>query len=348
MPERLRFNVGARLPISLMRTPLNKATTGPKTQENSMMATIVDEFVQKANVDAKSELEFNLLDDLVNGFMSNPILARRAMRELLFRAPGRFYGASLQVLKTGKASPGHDYLISLLLENDLLSIALADPDAFSTATAVALAKNLSRMDPHLDAKLMRKMFREDGTCATDVDPASGYRILEVIDAVSDGTRLVPGLMKLLRHKDKKLQSKAALLLARAHHNPEWFQAQLAHADPRVKANVIEGLLHTTPTPKQLESLWVASSDGHHRVATTALLVLVKSSYPGAAEKLEQLAEHPLEAFRTAAAWAMAETGDSRYLDTLQKLAKNDTGNVRRMAIRGAVSLRKNNGKASDL
>lgn len=312
------------------------------------MATIVDEFVQKANVDAKTELEFNLLDDLVNGFMTNPILARRAMRELLFRSPGRFYGASLQVLKTGKASPGHDYLIGLLLENDLLSIALADPDAFSTQTAVALAKNLSRMDPHLDAKLMKKMFKEDGSSATDADPASGYRILEVIDAVSDGTRLVPGLMKLLRHKDKKLQSKAALLLARAHHNLDWFQLQLAHADPRVRANVIEGLIHTRPTSKQMELLWGISSDGHHRVATTALLVLVRNGYPGAAEKLEQLAEHPLDAFRTAAAWAMAETGDSRFLETLQKLAKNAEGTVRRMAIKGAVSLRKNGGKATEV
>ncbi len=304
------------------------------------MATIVEEFVQKANVDTKAELEFNLLDDLVNGFPSNPILARRAMRELLFRSPGRFYGASLQVLKTGISSPGHDYLITLLLENDLLSIALADPDAFSVQNAVALAKNLHRLDPHLDAKLMKKMFAEDGSCATDVDPASGYRILEVIDAVSDGTRLVPGLMKLLRHKDKRLQSKAALLLARAHHNPEWFQAQLTHADPRVRSNVIEGLLHTTPTPKQLESIWAVSSDGHHRVATTALLVLVRSRYPGSAEKLEQLADHPLDAFRVAAAWAMAETGDGRFLEILQRLAKSDSGNVRRMAIKGAVSLRK--------
>lgn len=313
-----------------------------------MMATIVEEFVRKAHVDARADLEFNLLEDLVNGFATNPIVARRAMRELLGRAPGKFYAASLQVLKASGASPGQDYLISLLLENDLLSIALADPDAFSTQTAVALAKNLHRMDPHLDAKLMRKMFREDGSCATDFDPISGYRILEVIDAISDGTRLVPGLMKLLRHKDKKLQSKAALLLARAHHNPEWFQGQLTHADSRVRANVIEGLLHTIPSQKQIESLWNAASDGNHRVCTTALLVLLKNGQPEAADKLENLANHPLENFRTAAAWAMAESGNARFLDTLQRLAKADTGAVRRMAIKGAVSLRKASGKATEI
>lgn len=326
---------------------MNRNAATPET-EKPMMALIVEEFVQKANVDNKSELEFNLLEDLVNGFATNPILARRAMRELLARAPGKFYAASLQTLKTGQTSPGHDYLITLLLENDLLSIALADPDAFSNETAVALAKNLHRMDPHLDAKLLRRMFREDGSCATDADPAAGYRILEIIDAVSDGTRLVPGLMKLLRHKDKKLQSKAALLLARAHHNPEWFQAQLQHQDIRVRSNVIEGLLYTRPTPKQLEAISALAGDAHHRVATTALLVLHKNGDPDAGDRLIQFAGHPLEIFRAAAAWAMSESGDPRFLEVLQKMAKSDTGSARRMAIKGAVNLRKINGKAGDL
>ncbi|MDX1981021.1 MAG: HEAT repeat domain-containing protein [Bryobacteraceae bacterium] len=314
-----------------------------KGAERPMMADIVDEFVQQSTVDAKSELEFDLLKDLVRGFSTNPLLARRAMRELLSRAPARFYSASLQVLKASEPTPGHDYLISLLLENDLLSIALADPDAFTTKTAITLARNLSRMDPYLDAKLIRKMFREDGTCAADADPAAGHRILEIIDAVSDGTRLVPALMKLAKHKDKRIQSKATLLLARAHHNPEWFAAQMTNQDPRVRANAIEGLLKTGATRKQVEAVWQAAKDPHHRVVTTALLVLLRAGEAQAAERLQQLAENSTEPFRLAAAWAMGESGDARFLETLQRMAKTEAGNVRRMAIKGAVSLRKQAG-----
>lgn len=58
----------------------------------SSRSSIVDEFAKNVHVDSESEgdIEYSLLNDLVNAFGANPVIARRAMRELLARSPGKF------------------------------------------------------------------------------------------------------------------------------------------------------------------------------------------------------------------------------------------------------------------
>lgn len=307
------------------------------------MVSVVNEFAISSRVDIHQEAEFELLSDLVKSFAPNPVLARRAMREMLARMPGKFYAGALQLLKSGEPSPGHDYLISLLLENDLLIFALADPAAFNLQTAITLAKHLYRLDPHLDAKLLTHIMRDvgGGPSAAAANLESLERILEIIDAVSDAKRLVPILMKLQRHGDPRIRSKAVLLLVRSHRNVDWLQHQLSNADPRMRANAIEGLLDTTPSSKEIQILWAAAADSNHRVATTAMLVLLKNGQKEAAEQLLQTCQHPSELFRAGAAWAMGKTDNPDFLESLQKMARADTGMAKRMALKSSVSLRKN-------
>lgn len=302
--------------------------------------SIVEEFAKNTQVDSSGDIEFSLLNDLVNAFGTNPVLARRAMRELLSRAPMKFYSSALSILKSGKSGPGADYLNSLMLENDLLLTALADPHTFHISAAVALAKNLYRMDPQLDARLLKQVLKDDVLDQEAYDQDALERVLEVVDAVSDCKRLVPILMKLQRHPEARIRSKVALLLVRAHRNADWLAQQLGNEDPRIRANAIEGLLDTRPGEKEIGMLWEAAKDSHHRVASTALLVLIKSGHTAANEQLSLMMSSRAELTRAAAAWAMGMTGDPAWLEILQKMARSDTGVAKRMALKSSVALRK--------
>ncbi|MBS1823810.1 MAG: HEAT repeat domain-containing protein [Acidobacteria bacterium] len=314
----------------------NPALEAPKSKRTQIVA----EFAKSTQVDASGDIEFSLLADLVQAFGANPVLARRAMRELLTQSPIKFYSSALNILKSGMSGPGADFLNGLMLENDLLVTALADPHAFTLQSATTLARNLYRMDPQLDARMLKLVLKDDALDRDEIDLDALERVLEVIDAVSDGKRLVPLLMKLQRHEDARIRSKVALLLVRSHRNADWFAQQLNNEDPRIRANAIEGLLETQPGEKELSLLWNAANDHHHRVATTALLVLIKNGHAKASTQLSFLASSTSELTRAAAAWAMGMTGDPVWLEQLQRMARTDTGAARRMALKASVNLRR--------
>lgn len=298
------------------------------------------EFAKSSVGGGNAGLEHGFLTDLIAGFANNTLVARRAMRELMQQSPGKFYSAAFQLLKSGQTGPGHDHLVTLMLENDLLLAALINPDAFPVEAATALTRSLQRMDSQLDAKLLREALKgeheEEGARPEVIE-----RALELVDAISTTTRLVPMLMKLMRHPSERIRSKAGLLVVRAHRNPDWFSTQLESKDPRVRSNLIEGLLETEPSDREIKALWPAAQDPHHRVATTALLVLFKKGHEDAADMLEQLVTHPDDLFRAAAAWAMGQSNDLRFLPNLQVMARTDKGVAKRSALKACVNLRKN-------
>jgi len=323
-----------------MSYPMETIGRAHDTGEKKSFANLVSDFAKEARVDTQVQMEFNLLSELVFAFASNPVLARRGMRELMAFAPSKSYSAFLQLLKQGSEGPGTDFLIGLLLENDLLIVALADPTAFPLNAAVLLARNLRRLDPRLDTKLLQHVMPGPGR-GREVPPDAIERVLEILDQTSDASRLIPILMKLQRHGNDRIRSKATLLLVRAHRNPDWLQSQLSNPDHRIRANAIEGLLDAKPGDKELAMLWEAAQESHHRVATTALVVLHRNGHPEAAgEGLIKLSSHPQPAFRAAAAWGMGRTEDERFLETVQSMIRGETGSVRRMAMQSSILLRK--------
>jgi HEAT repeat protein len=316
-------------------------TDTPQDKKAGSVTDLIGAFAKEVRIDTRGDLEYELLRDLVKGFSSNPVVARRAMRELLSRGPAKFYGSALQIMKTAQDGAGMETMISLLMENDLLLVALADPEAFTPSAAAALARSLARIDPQLDSKLLKHVLRDEQTSIFDLDPARLERILAVLDAVSDSKRLVPILMKLQRHGDARVRSKAALLIVRAHRNVDWLQEQLNNADPRIRANAIEGLRAAEPSEKEIALLWKSTTDVHHRVASTALLVLFERGHVDqACEALEKMANSLGEAYRSAAAWAMGQTGDPRFLEQLRKMARSDVGLAKRSALKACVALTK--------
>jgi len=231
---------------------MSSATVVP-AEDRDQSIILVNEFARHCLLRPNVEPEYGLLRDLVNSFAAQPAMVRRAIRELLVRQPERVCAAALDLVKNDGTGEGYDYLISLILDNNLLLLALANPNAFPPKTVAELAAGLSRIDQQLDVKLLHlalDLTAEVPQCARVP------HVLDIIDEISDCSHLAPFLMKLAKHPNKRIRSKAILLLVRAHRNVDWLQQQMSDDDPRFRANAIEGLLFTQPSEKEIKLLWL--------------------------------------------------------------------------------------------
>ena len=126
------------------------------------------------------------------------------------------------------------------------------------------------------------------------------------------------LTRLLRNGSATIASKAALMFGRRVSNPLWVERQMAMADARMRANVIEALWGVK-SPEAEKSLRAALYDSHHRVVGNALVGLHQLGDREVPGRLMEMAAHADPHFRAAAAWAMGRTGDRSYIEPLRAL-----------------------------
>ena len=300
---------------------------------------IVNGFIQSANLPAADDLESSFLEELVAGFDANPKEARRAMRKLLSHDNSRFFSSACRILKAATEAPGHEYLMKLLLEGDLLQVSLTDPQLFSMETASCLAKLFVRLDPLLDFKLMQLLFRGERIDDGEIDAAKAQRVLDLVTVLPKHTRILPLLLKLLRFSNPRLRSKAVLLFCQVSKNPQWAERQLADEDPWVRASAIEGLWGND-APGARAVLREATQDPDHRVVANALVGLYLLDGPPVTPQLEEMAAHPAPLFRAAAAYAMGQTLSPDFLPLLSSMVKDYNAKVRCAALRALVQIRK--------
>jgi hypothetical protein len=267
------------------------------------------------------------LQELVDGFEDNPLSARKAMDELLARDRGQFHTAGLEVLKTGRPTPGHAYLVALLIDNEILPVALGDPGKFRLEEAVELAKTVSQIDPLLDTKLVRWLLRSQQMDGSTASAQAAQRILGILEQISSGNRLTPMLVQLLRAPDPVLRSKVALLMGRGTKSVGW---ALTERDPRVRANAIEAAWGSDSRHTR-GFLWELTKDSHNRVAGNALLALFRLGETASVAALLKMAAHASPMFRATAAWVMGQTQDALFLAALGRMETDSDEHVRRNA-----------------
>jgi len=207
-----------------------------------------------------------------------------------------------------------------------------------TESAVKVVKALDGIEVALDVKLLQRAFSEEAESHIDVSRAR--RVLELASALPARRRVLPCLVKLLRHTDPRLQSKATALFCRASRNPQWVREKLSSIDARVRANAIEALWGPDSASFR-ELLAAASRDEDHRVAANALVGLhCMGGQDSASAQLEKMAANPAPRFRSAAGFAMGQTLDPAFVPTLNTLLKDQDAAVRRQALRGLIRIRK--------
>jgi hypothetical protein len=286
-----------------------------------------------------------MLMGLVQGFGSNPSMTGRALREFGDRAPQRFVEEALQILKEDLPEPGRKFLVGILMERDILLKSLADPKVFDREKALELSLVVHRTYPMMESQLLRLSLQDitgpgSGT-GEDANWENLNRTLDILGHVGATLRVMPILTNLLRSSNAFIRSKAAPLIIRTIRNPQWLRDLVLDEDPRVRSNAVEAFLTVTPLPEERETLRKMVSDPNHRVAATTLVVLhLHGEQETTEERLLEMSGHADPLFRASAAWAMGKTGNPRFLADLQRMVREETGDVKRMAFLSCVSLRK--------
>jgi hypothetical protein len=267
------------------------------------------------------------LESLLESFDRDAAAGRIRMRELLEQHPKRFQQGVVRVMKSfPSSSRGVECMVSLMLANHLLLPTLCDQD-LNLEEAASLARTALQMEPMMDVALAKKLA--DDT-ALGVPVRNAGRLMDILGIISNGNRITSSLMRLWRSSDPQMRSKAVLLIGRSSQSVQWAQSRLAETDPRIRASAVEALWGVD-TAEARAVLRAAALDANNRVAGNALFALYSIGDTLAISELLKMSASDSPQVRSTAAWAMGETGDPRFSETLGRLMSESSLVVRRRA-----------------
>jgi hypothetical protein len=269
-----------------------------------------------------------VLSNLVRNFEADAAGSRKQIRDLLDNDRELFFSSAMEIMKSAGDSRGGQFVVALLSANGMLLQALCDPN-LSREQALALGRAAKRVDPMVDTTLARGLADSAiGESAVVVpDPA---RLMEILCEIADPARVMPSLMRLLRHPNSYLRSKAVKMIGQGSRSVKWVMGRLSESDPRVRANAVESLWGVE-TPEARTLLNFAANDANNRVAGNALLGLYYVGEASVLGEITKLAGHESALSRATAAWVMGETGDARFTDSLRRLISEADPTVRKRA-----------------
>lgn len=276
------------------------------------------------------------IEQLLEGFETNPLAASKALRELGKTGNGTFSEQALALIKAAPDAPGCNYLLTLLSAEAAFLERLCDPAVISPADALEIARRIQKLDARFDSRVLRQI--SGGGSGGALNEKTAERLLEMVPSFSELGRVLPMLAPLLRHANPRIRSKAVLLAGRAGMGSKLAETCLRHEDKRVRANAVEALWES-PAKDALAILYEAASDSNNRVAANAVMGLYKLGDTRAIGLVEKMARHSSEEFRGSAAWVIKETGDPRFLKTLSKLVSDPDAKVRQHVFRALAAIR---------
>lgn len=255
------------------------------------------------------------LTDLILSYDADANGNRRLIRELLDNDPVLFYASSIEILRDFVESRGAQYLIALLVANGQFLDVLCDP-GLTREQALALGRAAVKADPLADTALARA-FVERVTGEGSVMVRDANRLMEIVCEIADPARILPTMMRLVRHSNPYVRSKSVLMIGKGSRSVKWVRQKLNDVDPRIRANAVESLWNMDTDEARL-LLQFAVKDGNNRVVGNAMLGLYRLGDCSVLGDLVKMMSHESSQFRASAAWIMGETGDPRFTEALRK------------------------------
>jgi hypothetical protein len=254
-------------------------------------------------------------------------LESTTFRDAASRMPDAFFSAAFALLASETDPTLRRRLYTRLLDCPEFLIQLTRPDRFSREELLEVCRDFMRIDSQLDIRLARLApSRQQDT--PQLDPERAVRVLDVLDEISTGPRLVLILSHLTRHPHPRIAAKATMLMGRRLRNDDWVRRHLSSPDPRVRASVLEASWGI-PTPAARDGMRTCLNDEHNRVVGNALVGLHLLGEPGIDERVTQMLDDQRPAFRATAAWAMGRIAKSEFIPFLQKAQDDPDGSVRK-------------------
>jgi hypothetical protein len=287
------------------------------------------------------------LERAVEEFAAKPMANAKGMRQLLSESNREaFLQAAIPLLRSDLNQPGKQYLLTLLLMNDLILVPLADPAIFSFDEAVRIAGQLVKIQPMLDHKMRSLFDTTQNQAAQNAGTGDfGVRLLEIMASLPSDARISSVLFQLLDHSNLKIRSKAALLAGRRKQNSKWVEQRLSDSDLRVRANAVESLWGVD-SPGAREVLFAAVTNSNNRVVGNALFGLYRLGEAASIPLIVDLLSHAQTNFRLSGVWVMGETGDPRFLPLLTSMLSDPDPQIRSAVFRSIAKLKQAKDKYS--
>lgn len=127
-------------------------------------------------------------------------------------------------------------------------------------------------------------------------------------------------------------------MGRSNRSATWVQSRMGDADPRLRANAIEGLWGVD-TEEARDLMLASVHDANNRVAGNALYGLYTLGDSASLAETIRLAAHPVAIFRSTAAWVMGKAADLRFRDTAAQLLRDPHRMVRSRALRSVARIK---------
>jgi hypothetical protein len=279
------------------------------------------------------------LQEAVDAFSSHRVLAIGAIRRIQKTDPEGLALAAVKLLVSAKEkSPGLEYAVGLFSGGRFLASLLLNKQLLSMEAAVSVARKVTTVDALLDVHLIRHVVDNAAGKVGAIKNADALQLLGLVDAISNCSRLASYLVQFVNHPCEKVRSKAALMLGRSNWNMTRVEGLLASDDGRMRANAVESLWgHRQPNVQNI--LWKAAQDPCGRVMVNAILGLCLAGNREAHSRLTKLVDSSNPMLRSGAAWAMGETGDPEFEESLEKLAGDRDSKVRATAEKSRAKLR---------
>ena len=273
----------------------------------------------------------------VDEFGSN-MAAPRIMRGLSRDQPWLFYSAAMHLMKSEADSLGRRYATVLLLSNPEVIARLTDPGELTRNDTTFVFKCFMDTDRLIDVKLARHLPGRYGEIrALDLDASA--RMLDILDQISPGRRLIPIMGYLTQHPDTNIAAKAALLIARRIRNAEWVRRHVNVKDARIRANVVEGLWGAD-APYAKSTYEDCLEDENNRVVGNAMVGLYLLGEDSVGRRIARMADDYRVPFRWTSAWVMGQIGNPENVPLLQRLITDDSPGVRGAALKGLFAIRR--------
>ena len=260
------------------------------------------------------------------------------VRHVAMNVPHMLCPAAIAVLESETDAAALRWLYAQLLESPEFLTRLLNPDQFTRSLQIEVCRCLMAIDPLFDVRLARLTPTRRAE-ASPVDPKTVVRILDILDRISPGPRLILLLQHLTRHPDTRIASKATLLVGKRLRNEDFVARQLESPDCRVRASTIEGLWNS-PQPENRARLLAGLKDKNNRVVGNALIGLHRLGELGVREFVMRMIEDPRPPFRWTAAWVMGQIGGEDFTQPLEHATADPDPQVRRSAEKALQSVRR--------
>ena len=264
--------------------------------------------------------------------------AESALREASVADPELFFQAGYRLLESLAGSPECAKVCKRLLGCPVFLVELTRSNRFGLQKLLQICRNLAAMDSNLDIRLANLLpGRREDPCG--LSPSVVERILEVLNDISVGPRLILPLGHLTSHSDPGVAEKATILIGRRICNFGWLQRRLETAGPGVRAGLLQGLWGRNTLQARV-TMRKYLQDTSERVVGNAVFGLHLLHEADSVELLKRMMADQRPAFRATAAYLAGQIASPEARSLLSLARKDGEACVRLAAKQSMVQIRR--------